>query len=109
MKTLTICYSMTGNNKKLANYLKEKIDCDIFEVRTIKKMGFSSFIMGLIFNKNPKIEDCNLDLKSYDKIIFISPIWFGKLAFPLKNIFNERKIKYRKLLFFVNMFRRAKR
>jgi len=92
MKKLVVFYSLTGNNQKLANYLKENINCEIYEIKTKKKMGFSAFFTGLFFGKNPKIEENTIDLKSYDKIFFISPIWFGKLAFPLKAFLIKKKL-----------------
>jgi len=91
MKILTVVYSLSGNNKRLANYLKENTNCEIFEIKTNKKMGFFAFLKGLIFKKTPKLEEYKLDLKSYDKVIFVSPIWFGKLAFPLKSFFINEK------------------
>lgn len=91
MKILTICYSLTGNNQKLANYLKEKLNCDTFEIKTKKKIGFSTVFMGLVFKKNPKLKEYKINFEIYDKIIFVSPVWFGKLAFPIKSFLLKEK------------------
>ena len=48
MKVLTIYYSLTGNNKKLVNYLQEKTNCETFEIKTKKKVGFSQSILKLV-------------------------------------------------------------
>lgn len=92
MKILTIYYSLTGNNKKLVNYLQEKTNCETFEIKTKKKVGFGSIFCGLVFKTKPKLAPYSVDFKQYDKVIFISPIWFGKLSYPLKSFLIKEKL-----------------
>ncbi|NCB48543.1 MAG: hypothetical protein EOM55_02845 [Clostridia bacterium] len=89
MKNLIVYYSLTGNNEKLAKYLKEKLNFETFEIKTKKKVNFTTIFKGLFLKKFPLLEEYKLNLKSYDKIIFVSPVWFGKLSFPLKSFLKS--------------------
>jgi len=91
MKTLVAYYSFTGNNAKLANYLKDKMGCDIFAVQTQKKMSMWGILMSLIFRKKVVLQDYKIDLKAYDKIVLVSSVWFGNVAFPFKTFLQREK------------------
>ena len=36
MKKLIVYFSYTGNTRMIANKIKEKLDCDILEIETVK-------------------------------------------------------------------------
>lgn len=99
MKTVVVFYSLTGNNSRLANFLKEKLKCECFEIKTKKKIGFCTIFNGIFFKKDPKLEEYRLDMKSFDKIIFLSPVWFGKLAFAFKSFLKIEKQNIKKYSF----------
>lgn len=99
MKTLIVYYSFTGNNKKLAEHLQGKTNADVFGVRTKRKVGYFSIMIDLLFNRKPKLEDCLLDLKSYDCIILSSPVWARKIPPPLKGFLLKEKDNINKYAF----------
>lgn len=84
MNTLVVYYSRTGNNKALAEYIKEKYGYDAYEIVTKRKIsGFGVFLSLIRKNKPAKIEKCDIDLSRYDNFILISPVWAGCIAKPL--------------------------
>lgn len=84
MKTLVAYYSMSGNNKKLADYIKEKYNLELLEIKEKKKRKTFTIILDLIFKKRKsKLAEYNADLDRYDNIILIGPIWMGKVCKPL--------------------------
>lgn len=91
MKTLIAYYSFTHNNEKLAKHIQKKINCDIIKIETVRKRNSLSILFDLMFNRKPAIKTVPYYLNSYDYIIFIAPIWAGKIAKPMKSfIVNEK-------------------
>ena len=95
MKTLIAYYSFTGNNEALAKSLQLKLDCDIYEITEVNKRKSITILFDLIFKRLPKVIKPTIELNQYDHIIFISPVWDGKIATPLKSfLINERSNIY---------------
>lgn len=82
MKKIVVYYSYTGNTKKIANIIKEKLNCDILELTP--KIPFSSnyqevvdeYQNNSIENKNVKINDIEINLEEYDEVIIGTPVWW---------------------------------
>ena len=74
MKTLAVCYSKTGNTKKVADAVVEKLNCDLDELEyDIKTKTMRSFL-------NPA---------DYDRVIILCPIWAFGLADPMKQYLSN--------------------
>jgi flavodoxin len=91
MKNLIVYYSFTRNNKKLADHLQGQLNCDIAEIETVKKRNSFSILLDLVFKRLPKVKPIERHLTDYDHVIFISPIWAGKIATPLKSFLMSEK------------------
>jgi flavodoxin len=89
MKNLIVYYSFTGNNKKLAEYLRIKLGCDIARIETVKKRTGFSILFDLLFKRKPSIKKIDHYLWNYEHIIFIAPVWAGKIATPLKSFLTR--------------------
>lgn len=91
MKPLIVYYSHGGNNELLAYRLQKELSCDILEVEPAgKRTGFSIFL-DIVLARMPRIKPCTVALDQYDLLIFVAPIWAGKMAGPLKSfLFGER-------------------
>lgn len=88
-----ISYSYTGNNTKLAELISKELNAKHIKITEPKKRNYFTITVDLLFSRVPKIE---FDPKSIDlnsRIIFISPVWMGKVAFPLRKCFDELKGK----------------
>lgn len=91
MKTLVVYYSFTENNEKLARHLQEKLRCDIVKIETLKKRTGLSILFDLMFHRKPGIKTVPYYLRDYDHIIFVAPIWAGKIAMPLTTFLVNEK------------------
>ncbi|MFO7257419.1 MAG: hypothetical protein DIU61_006990 [Bacteroidota bacterium] len=89
MKPLIVYYSHGGNNELLAYRLQKEFNSDIFEVEPAgKRTGFSIFL-DIVLGRTPRIKPCPLTLSAYDMLVFVAPIWSGKIASPLRSFLTQ--------------------
>jgi len=97
MKTLVVFYSRTGNNKKIADLIKEKIGGDIEEIIDLKnRKGLIGWIrsgMDASLKRETKIKDIVNDPENYDMIIVGTPVWAGSITPALRTYLNRNKDK----------------
>ncbi|HEY0742044.1 MAG TPA: hypothetical protein VGD40_11310 [Chryseosolibacter sp.] len=91
MKTLIVYYSFTHNNEMLAKHLQKKLACDLLKIETVRPRNSFSILLDLVFNRKSKIKPHSKSVKAYDHCIFLSPIWAGKIASPLKSFWLQEK------------------
>lgn len=105
-KKIIIYYSFEGNTKFIADYLAQKIDAEILMLKPEKEIGthgFMKYFWGgqqAIMKKTPRLEKYIFKEKSYDTVIFGSPVWAGTFAPALRSFLKENKIKGKKTAFF---------
>lgn len=103
MKTLIVYYSYTGNTKKIANAIKNNLNCDILEVTP--KIPFSNdydevvaeYQNNSIKDKYIEINDIGIDLKEYDKIIIGSPVWWYTICPVITSFLKEYDLSGKKI------------
>ena len=107
MKKLVMFYSLDGNCKLIGESIAKDIDADIFQVRTVKdlsKKGKAGKLFWggrqVMMNKKPEIEKVDLALDQYDLIFLGTPVWVGTYAPPLDTLFEQVKIKGKKIAVF---------
>jgi flavodoxin len=93
MKTLIVYYSFTHNNELLAEELQKQLTCDVLKIEESKRRNGLTFLWEFIFNRKPAIAYSPLALDHYDRFIFISPIWAGRIASPLKTFLDKERTK----------------
>lgn len=79
---LIVFFSYTGNTRKIAYKIKEKLGCDILEIKTI--IPYSEDYQTVVndeqnseaSNHLPEIQNINIDLNNYDTIILGTPVWW---------------------------------
>lgn len=91
MKSLVVYYSLTGNNEALAKKISERLDCDVVRIQTAKKRTNLSAFLDLILKRNPKLQEYSVRFSDYDQLIFIAPVWAGKVATPMQTFFENEK------------------
>jgi len=91
MKSLIVYYSHSGNNEMLAHRLKDRIKSDIFQITEKKKRKTISILFEYFFPRKSKILPNNLNVKEYDTVIFVSPVWGSKIASPLRAFIQKEK------------------
>lgn len=88
-----VYYSYGGNTRGIANRLKERIGCDIFEITPL--VAYTSDYNELVEdakgyvrdNVMPEINEINLD--KYDEIILLTPVWWYTYASPINTFLNS--------------------
>ncbi len=103
MNLLILYYSITGNNKKLANLIKDKIDGkavaikDKFSNSSGFKLNFLGGIQALL-NMQTAIESFE-GIKVFDNLILVSPVWAGKLPPGVQTLLDKHGNMIKKLYF----------
>jgi flavodoxin len=93
MKTLVIYYSFTGNNAALARSVAQKLNAHSIEIKETKKRNGLTIIFDVLLNRVPKVSEPELKIDSYDHLVFVAPVWFGKIATPLRSVFQNIRNK----------------
>lgn len=106
MKKIVIYYSYSGNTKKIANYIKEKLSCDILELTP--RIPFSTdydtvvekYQNNSIDNKEVPITDININLDEYDEIIIGTPVWWYTMCPVITAFLKQYDISNKKVFMY---------
>lgn len=107
MKTLLVYYSFTGNTKIIADKIQEKINCDVLELKP--KIPFlidnyqeivDEWQSNESAKKEVEIEDINVDLKDYDKVIIGTPVWWYTITPVVRSFLNKYDLSNKKVYAF---------
>lgn len=79
-KILVVYFSYTGNTRKIANLIKNKLACDILELKPV--IPYNADYQTVVDEEQklegashmPEIQDINVDLNSYDTIVIGTPV-----------------------------------
>lgn len=97
-KYLVVYYSNTGSNRFLANKIADALHCETEVIHP--KIGAQPLLMLLASMKlRPGIKKINKNLKEYENIILVGPVWMGKFIAPLQAFLRKYKDDIRKLWF----------
>jgi hypothetical protein len=88
MKILVVSYSYTGNNEALAKSIATEYSADHIILKESKPRSKSKIFLDVLLNRTPKVSPVINNIKSYDLVIFLGPVWIGHVATPLKSYFN---------------------
>jgi len=81
MKSLIVYHSETGNTKRVAEYIHEKSDSDILELKPEKKYSkigmYTSGLKKAVMQQKEDIDISEIDLSAYDAIVIGTPVWGG--------------------------------
>lgn len=91
MKCLLVFYSYSGNNKKLVLDIKDKIKCDIIEIKEIGKWKILSNLIKIMFKGKTQMFKYKISLKNYEKIVFVTQLIKGNIAKPLQKFIKSEK------------------
>jgi flavodoxin len=91
MKVLIVYFSYAGNNEILAKEIQKKLLCDTLQILDSNKRNGFTILLDILFDRKPSIQSYEKNIKTYDHIIFIAPIWASKIASPLKSFLRLEK------------------
>ena len=99
-------YSRSGNTKKIALMIKEKIkankvNIDMIEIQPIKHPNFFKGGYYAFREKQLPITNTDLDINPYDILIVGTPVWAGKPTPFIQTFLNKvTNVKGKKIAFF---------
>lgn len=95
MKTLIIYYSYSGNTKRIAKMLQEKVGGDIVEIDTVSpyegdynsvvEQGHDEVKRGY----TPEIKPIGINLSDYDTVVLGTPVWWYTMAPAIKTFISS--------------------
>ena len=94
-KTLIIYYSQTGQSKRIAEKLSEKIHADLAEIKTIRTYNddmwkaYEESKAELQAGKLPALKGVLPDISGYDTIIIGGPVWEQTISNPLLSYMRD--------------------
>ena len=82
IKKLIVYFSYSNNTRKIADKIKDYLNCDILEIKTVTP--YSNDYNTVVNDEHnseasnylPEIEKINVDLNMYDTIILGTPVWW---------------------------------
>lgn len=104
MNNLVVYFSYTGNTKMIANRIKEKLNCDILEVKTV--VPYSNDYDAVVndeqnqeaSNHLPKLQNINVDLSKYDRIIIGTPVWWYRVSPAIRTFLSENDLSGKNII-----------
>lgn len=99
MKIALVSYSLTGNNARYAEHLARTLSAERLPVRTRKPVTYGTITLDMILNRKPEIDLASDAFSSYDLVLFVGPVWLGKVAFPFRRCFDMLKKNGRRYAF----------
>ena len=91
---LVIYYSFTGNSKKVAEYVKDKLNADILELEPT--VPFSSDYDEVVrewqnndIKRDVEIKPINIDLSGYKKVVLITGTWWYGITPVMKKFLKN--------------------
>ena len=107
MKTLLVYYSYTGNTKIIVDKIKEKINCDLLKLKPVVPFlieDYDAIVSEYQSNESTKksveIEDININLNEYDKIIIGTPVWWYTITPVIREFLKKNDLSSSKVYAF---------
>ncbi len=97
MKDLIVYYSLEGNTEYVVNRIKDKLGADVLCLvpkKAYSSKGAMKFLWGgksALMQEKPELEEYEIDLSAYDRIIFGFPVWASTFTPPLRTFINENR------------------
>jgi flavodoxin len=92
-KPFVVYYSRTGRARMVATALKNQLGCEMGEIISDSKKGVFTIMLDQLFNRNDCQQPFTTNLKDYNPIIIVSPIWFMRLSSPARTFIKNVDLK----------------
>lgn len=104
MSKLVVYFSYTGNTRMIANRIREKLNCDVLEIKTV--IPYSTDYESVVndeqnseaSNHLPEIENINIDLSKYDEIIIGTPVWWYRPVPAIRTFLTQNDLSGKKIV-----------
>lgn len=101
---LVVYYSYTKNTEMIVKKIKEKVDCDVLEIKPVVPYSDNyDEVVRLEQNnetakKTPPIEKIDIDLEKYEEIIIGTPVWWYTIAPVIRTFLKENDLSGKKII-----------
>lgn len=103
-KKLIVYFSYTGNTRKIANMIKDKLNCDILELKPVEP--YSSDYQKVVdeeqnlegSNHLREYQDINVNLNDYDTIILGTPVWWYRETPVIRTFLKENDLSNKTII-----------
>lgn len=92
-KPFIVCYSRTGRARMVATTLKNQLGCEMGEIISSSEKGVFTIMLDQFFNRDDDQKPFSKDLKDYNPVIIVTPIWFMKLSSPARTFIKQGSLK----------------
>jgi flavodoxin len=89
MKAMVLSYSFTGNNRDLAASLAATLGAEHAAITEPKSRTMGTIVLDAVFNRMPKIAMPLENIEEYDWVLFVGPVWMGRVATPFRACFKQ--------------------
>ena len=95
MKDLIVYFSLEGNTEYVAKRISERNGADLLKLipkKAYHDKGLAKFVWGgksALMAEKPELEETDVDLSLYDRIIFGFPVWASSFAPTLRTFIND--------------------
>ena len=103
-RRIVVFYTYTGHTKYIAEMIKEKLNCDILEIKPVRPYSKDYDLVVEKYQNNesvketPEIEKLSVDLSKYDEIIVGSPVWWYTITPPIRTFLKENNLSGKKII-----------
>jgi menaquinone-dependent protoporphyrinogen IX oxidase len=92
-KPFVVYYSRTGKAQMVATALKNQLGCEMGAILSDSKKGVFTIMLDQVFNRNDCQQPFPVNLKKYNPVIIVSPIWFMRLSSPARTFIKKTDLK----------------
>lgn len=103
MKTIVIYYGYGNHTRMIAEKIKEELSCDMLEIkpRVPYSRDYDEVVNmtedNLQTKETREIEELDIDLKDYDKIILGTPVWWYTITPPIRTFLKNYDLSGKKV------------
>ena len=87
MKTLIVCYSLTGHTQQLVDEVAALLNADVEVLQSSIKRGFFGYLklaFDMLRKVDPTLGPVAHDPADYDMVVLAGPIWSGRMSSPIR-------------------------
>ena len=104
MDILVVFYSRSGNTGKVAEEIRDRLECDIEEIFDTKnRSGVLGFLRSGRDARNQKLtvlKDIINDPSKFDLLIIGTPIWGSHVSAPVRTYIHQNRANFKSVAFF---------
>ncbi len=106
-KTLIAYHSRTGNTRRVARILANRLNADLDEIQIVQplegRIGYAMCAIEAMAGLAPALRPARKDPADYDLIVVGTPVWFWSLASPVRSWLERHPLVGRRFGFFCTM------